>query len=390
MANTTYTEDLTKVKRVADTLENNKVAKFAYTEEAYVQDNADGVVDYNFNRANNIPVGTPEILNVNETILTKGYRARSSSITRMLVNHFFGRISYNLNKISDTVRNLINTLKNNLGAPNGYASLDENGRIPFSQLPESAIEYRGNWNAETNEPPLSDGMEGATSGDFYIVSVAGSHDFGNGEVSFLVNDRVIYNKENKWEKLAGGNVRSVNGKEPDNATGNITLYGTDILIAETERINIIEKIKQYVGTTLLGRYWTQSNVSSNHFDGGARYANGIWVACGSGGTGGTGGTGNGLWYSTDGMNWTQSNKTDSGFSGGARYANGIWVACDSNNNDGLWYSTDGMNWTQSNVSSNLFDGGARYANGIWVACSGNNNGLWYSDVQTLIDNGWLK
>ena len=144
MAGTTYTEDLTEVKRVADTLENNKVAKFAYTEEAYAKDKADGVVDYNFNRDNNIPVGTPEILNVNETILTKGYRARSSSITRMLMNHFFGRISYNLNKISDTVRNLINTLKNNLGAPNGYASLDENGRIPFSQLPESAIEYRGN------------------------------------------------------------------------------------------------------------------------------------------------------------------------------------------------------------------------------------------------------
>ena len=288
MADTTYTEDLTEVKRVADTLENNKVAKFAYTEEAYVQDKADGVVDYNFNRANNIPVGTPEILNVNETILTKGYRARSSSITRMLMNHFFGRISYNLNKISDTVRNLINTLKNNLGAPNGYASLDENGRIPFSQLPESAIEYRGNWNAETNEPPLSDGMKGATSGDFYIVSVAGSHDFGNGEVSFFVNDRVIYNKENKWEKLAGGNVRSVNGKEPDNATGNITIYGTDILITETERINIIEKIKHYVGTTLLGRYWAQSNKTDSNFYGGARYANGIWVACG---------TVNGLWYS---------------------------------------------------------------------------------------------
>ena len=83
MANTTYTEDLTEVKRVADTLENNKVAKFAYTEEAYAQDKADGVEDYNFNRANNIPVGTPEILNVNETILTKGYRARSSSITRI-------------------------------------------------------------------------------------------------------------------------------------------------------------------------------------------------------------------------------------------------------------------------------------------------------------------
>ena len=141
-----------------------------------------------------------------------------------------------------------------------------------------------------------------------------------------------------WEILAGENVRSVNGKEPDNATGNITLYGTDILISETERINVIEKIKHYVGTTLLGRHWTQSNKTDGAFYGGARYANGIWVACGS--------DNNGLWYSTDGMNWTQSNKTDGSFAGGARYANGIWVAC--------------------------------------------SNGLWYSDVQTLIDNGWLK
>ena len=188
---------------------------------------------------------------------------------------------------------------------------------------------------------------------------------------------------NSWINGDGNvNVRSVNGKEPDNATGNITLYGTDILTSETERINIIEKIKQYVGTTLLGRYWTQSNKTDGSFYGGARYANGIWVACGS--------DSNGLWYSTDGKNWTQSNKTDGYFHGGARYANGIWVACSSRSN-GLWYSTDGMNWTQSNKTDGSFYGGARYANGIWVACgNNNNNGLWYSDVQTLIDNGWLK
>ena len=87
------------------------------------------------------------------------------------------------------------------------------------------------------------------------------------------------------------------------------------------------------------------------------------------------------------MNWTQSNKTDGSFDGGARYANGIWVACGSAK--GLWYSTDGMTWTQSNKTDGSFPGGARYANGIWVACS-DGNGLWYSDVQTLIDNGWLK
>ncbi len=105
---------------------------------------------------------------------------------------------------------------------------------------------------------------------------------------------------NSWIN-GDGNASSVNGKEPDNTTGNITLYGVDILTSETERINIIEKIKQYVGTTLLGK-----------------------------------------------------------------------------------------NWTQSNKTGGFFYGGARYANGIWVACSDRNSGLWYSDVQTLIDNGWLK
>ena len=82
--------------------------------------------------------------------------------------------------------------------------------------------------------------------------------------------------------------------------------------------------------------------------------------------------------------------TDGFFHGGASYASGRWVASDSNNM-GLWYSTDGKNWTQSNKTAGFFHGGARYANGIWVACNSNNNiGLWYSDVNTLIDNGWLK
>ena len=93
-------------------------------------------------------------------------------------------------------------------------------------------------------------------------------------------------------------------------------------------------------------------------------------------------------YSTDGKNWTQSNNTNGDFPGGARYANGIWVAC--SNRIGLLYSTDGKNWAQPNNTNGDFSGGAKYANGIWVACSNSNIGLWYSDVNTLIDNGWLK
>ena len=235
----TLNEDLSAIKEVEDKIVANKVARFAYTDEAYTTNDANGVAEYDVSKEQNIPTADASVLKVNETVLSKGYRAQASSITRMLVNHFFGRMSYNLNKVNDNVSNLIATLIGHRGTANGFATLDENGRIPFSQLPES----------------------------------------------------------------------------------------------------VIERIKQYVGTTLLGR------------------------------------------------NWTQSNKTDGNLSGGARYANGIWVAC--SNTTGLWYSTDGRNWTQSNKTSNTFQGGARYANGIWVACS-ITTGLWYSDVNTLIDNGWLK
>lgn len=78
-----------------------------------------------------------------------------------------------------------------------------------------------------------------------------------------------------------------------------------------------------------------------------------------------------------GVMWTQSNITSGSFRGGARYANGLWVACESYNNNGLYWSEDGKTWTQSNITSGFFEGGARYANGLWVACESSNDGLYY-------------
>ena len=79
-----------------------------------------------------------------------------------------------------------------------------------------------------------------------------------------------------------------------------------------------------------------------------------------------------------GVMWTKSNITSGDFRGGARYGNGLWVACGSSDN-GLWWSEDGKTWTQSSKSRRYFDGGARYANGLWVACAHYDNGLYYSE-----------
>jgi hypothetical protein len=104
------------------------------------------------------------------------------------------------------------------GASNGVASLDATGRVPYNQLPESAMEYKGTWDASTNTPTLADGT--GTNGDFYVVSTGGTVTFSAGRsITFYVNDRVIYDGNlNEWERLPAGEVRSVNGQ-----TGDVTL-----------------------------------------------------------------------------------------------------------------------------------------------------------------------
>lgn len=198
---TTLVEDLDSIKTSEDKLVANKVARFAYTAEAYARDEADGQSTYDPDRGQNIPLGTAEIMKVNQTVIDRGYRAQASSITRMLMNHFLGRISYNLNKVNDNVSRLLTSLKNNLGAPDGIATLDSNGRLPFSQLPESAIEFKGTWDASTNTPTLANGT--GTKGDFYICSTDGTVNLGDGDIVFSINDRVIYDGT-KWVQLKSG------------------------------------------------------------------------------------------------------------------------------------------------------------------------------------------
>ena len=102
-----------------------------------------------------------------------------------------------------------------MGVAGGVATLDENGRVPYSQLPESAMEFKGEWDASTNTPPLADGT--GTNGDFYICSAGGTVNFGTVSeprlVTFVVNDRVIYEGDtDQWVKLPAGQVASVNGQ----------------------------------------------------------------------------------------------------------------------------------------------------------------------------------
>ena len=111
--------------------------------------------------------------------------------------------------------------KSEKGQANGYASLDGDGKVPASQLPATAFEYKGAWNANTNSPTLADGSGDA--GDVYRVATGGTVNLGSGDITFTVGDLALYDGA-VWQRVDGADaVESVNGQ-----TGVVVLDADDI------------------------------------------------------------------------------------------------------------------------------------------------------------------
>ena len=94
------------------------------------------------------------------------------------------------------------------GVGEGLATLDADGKLPSAQLPTSAMQYQGFWNASTNSPALADGA--GDPGDVYRVTVAGTQNLGSGSQTFLIGDQLICNSLLIWEKTpSAGDVDTV-------------------------------------------------------------------------------------------------------------------------------------------------------------------------------------
>jgi len=93
----TTQDDVRVIQDVFDGLNNNPVARFSYTQEAFDEDIVDGVETFNHVAEQNIPKANKT--DYNPTIIDKGVRTQGASIPRMGWNHYIGRLSYNVNKI---------------------------------------------------------------------------------------------------------------------------------------------------------------------------------------------------------------------------------------------------------------------------------------------------
>jgi len=91
------------------------------------------------------------------------------------------------------------------------------------------FEVQGNWNATTNTPTLANTDTGVDK-YLYVVTVAGSVDFGAGSITFAAGDWV-YNANGVWNKADNiDDVISVNGQ-----TGAVSLDTDDISEGATNK-----------------------------------------------------------------------------------------------------------------------------------------------------------
>ena len=83
-----------------------------------------------------------------------------------------------------------------------------------------ALNYKGTWNASTNDPTLTSGV--GTKGDYYVVSVAGTTNL-DGITDWQVNDIAAFNGT-VWQKIDNTDqVISVNGQQ-----GAVVLTASDV------------------------------------------------------------------------------------------------------------------------------------------------------------------
>lgn len=162
----------------------------------------------------------------NPTIDLSTSGVSAGTYTKLTVD-VYGRATAGSNLSSSDVTSAIGFTPANaalIGANNGIASLDETGKVPVAQLPDSVLggmQYKGVWNATTNSPPLASGV--GSKGWYYKVSVAGNTSV-DGQTNWSVGDIIVFNGA-VWDKIEGGtpDVVSVAGR-----VGAVTLSNTDI------------------------------------------------------------------------------------------------------------------------------------------------------------------
>jgi hypothetical protein len=92
-----------------------------------------------------------------------------------------------------------------------------------------ALNYKGTWDASTNNPTLTSGV--GVKGDYYVVSVAGNTNL-DGTTLWDVGDWAVFNGS-IWQKVDGGSTTNVTSLTVTGLTGYMYANNTSPVTAST-------------------------------------------------------------------------------------------------------------------------------------------------------------
>lgn len=203
----------------------------------FIQDSAVTTAKINNNAVTDVKIASGAVTDAKVAAGIDAAKIGAGSVS----NTEFGYLDGVTSSIQTQLGNKIDSSEK--GANNGVATLDAGGKVPVSQLPNSVMEFQGQWNASTNSPSLADGVGNA--GDVYRVDTAGTQNLGSGSQTFGVGDWVMYSGS-VWQKANNSNlVTSVNGQQ------GVVVLDTDDIAEGTALYFTDERAQDAVGAALV-------------------------------------------------------------------------------------------------------------------------------------------
>src|SRR5574344_515580 len=158
---TDITSQVSAILTNSTVLAANPVARFCYTATAYDNNVAAGVSSYSATNEQNIPLA--DYTDTDSAVLDSGFRATAASIPRMYINHFMGRLSYNLNKTVDFLNTFYGSYLRDIAQNcNEYSSSTtyQSGDVCFTALNKNSTLYIFltqyiSGTAQSNVPPVA-------------------------------------------------------------------------------------------------------------------------------------------------------------------------------------------------------------------------------------------
>jgi hypothetical protein len=170
----------------------------------------------------------------------------AGSINQQQINAFFEIV--NNSKLNTELVELLQVLDND----NFFEIQKGTDDAKAIRVP-AARGYLGEYDADTNDPNLGDGT--GIDGDYYIISVAGTRDFGSGAISFLEDDFVKY-VDGIWRKamLVTNTSQLVNDSSDaiNFYTSFVTIGGYKFILHKLD-LDPLKRLTLEVGDDIVGK-----------------------------------------------------------------------------------------------------------------------------------------